>query len=207
VDVLFLARHGESELSVRGIVSGEPSARCRLTRRGKEQARDLGKALLAQPLELVATSDFDRCRTTARLALAEREVDWLELPELGDIRNGIFEARLIDDYRHWADTARPDDAPPGGGESRTDVARRLARAIRILLLRPESAALVVSHQLPIGLVLTAARRRAPGRHIDSIPYAFPFALAPPELEAAAETLTAWAADPRCASDGVPSGPR
>lgn len=196
MDVVFLARHGESELSARGIVSGDPAVPCRLTARGEEQARELGRALEAQSLDLAATSDFDRCRTTARVALAGRDVGWLELPELGDVRNGVFEERSIDEYRRWAEKARPEDAPPGGGESRADVARRLARALRILLLRPERAALVVSHQLPIGVVLAAAERRAPARHVDAVPHAHPFALAAPQLEAAVATLEAWVAAPR-----------
>ena len=195
MEVLFLARHGESELSARGIVSGDPAVPCGLTTQGEAQARELGRTLAGQPLQLVVTSDFERCRTTARLALASRTVEWLELSELGDVRNGKFEGRPIDEYRRWAAGAGADEAPPGGGESRTAVAARLAQALYALLRRPETTALAVSHQLPIGLVLAAAKRHPPARSIDAVPHAVPFSLPRPKLEAAAETLEAWAAQP------------
>ncbi|MGZ4353463.1 MAG: histidine phosphatase family protein [Gaiellaceae bacterium] len=195
METLFLARHAESELSVDGIVNGDPGVPCGLTARGEAQARALGRTLRGQPLELAVTSDFERCRQTARLALAGRDVGRLELPGLGDVRNGIYEGRPIDDYRRWADGAAASEAPPGGGESRAAAAERLAAAVRALLARPETTTLAVSHQLPVGMLLAAAAGRAPTRRIDAVPHARAFALTAAELERAAETLEAWAARP------------
>lgn len=192
---LFLARHAESELSVHGILNGDPRVPCALTVRGEAQARELGRALRPEPIELAIASDFERCRQTARIALADRDVRWLELPALGDIRNGIFEGGPIADYRSWARDASADEPPPGGGESRVDAARRFAAGIRIVLGRPEATALLVSHQLPVGYVLAAARGRPPSPQVDSVPYARAFALTADELERAAGTLETWARDP------------
>jgi broad specificity phosphatase PhoE len=191
---VLLARHGESELSVQGILNGDPGVPCGLTARGEEQARELGRTLRDEPVELAIVSDFERCRATARIALAGRDVPELEVPELGDIRNGVFEGGDIGAYRAWASGAQPTDTPQGG-ESRADAARRFAAGLLVVLERPEASVLVVSHQLPIADVLEAARGSVPARTIGVVPYAQAFALTAEELSRAADTLAAWALSP------------
>lgn len=195
METLILARHAESELSIHGILNGDPRLPCALTARGEAQARELGRAIRGESIELSITSEFERCRQTARIALADREVSWLRLPELGDVRNGVFEGGPIADYLSWARNAPADESPPGGGESRVDAARRFADGIRIVLGRPEATALLVSHQLPAGYVLAAARGRLPSPQVDSVPYAHAFALTAEELVRAAGMLEIWAREP------------
>lgn len=192
---MLLARHAESELSVRGIVNGEPQVRCGLTAAGEEQARELGRRLADEPLELAATSDFDRCRQTARIALGGREPRILELSELGDVRCGVFEGEPSDRYRDWAWNASASATPPGGGESRVAAARRFAAAARVLLQRPERVALVVAHQISVGYLLVAADGERPRPRVETVPYAAAVALTAVQLRRAAETLDAWAACP------------
>jgi broad specificity phosphatase PhoE len=88
---VLLARHGESDLSVSSIVNGDPAVECGLTAEGERQARDLGRALAHEPIELCVTSDFRRCLGTARIALGGRSVRSLETSTLGDIRAGLYE--------------------------------------------------------------------------------------------------------------------
>lgn len=192
---LLLARHAESELSADGILNGDPRVRCNLTARGEAEAAELGRALRAETIELAVTSEFERCRQTARIALAGRELDWLELRELGDIRNGSFEGGGIAGYRSWALSAPAAEPPPGGGESRAAAARRFAAGLRILLDRPEATALAVSHQLPVGYILAAAEGRRPAPQIASVPHAHAFELTADSLERAAVTLETWARRP------------
>ena len=64
-----------------------------------------------------------------------------------------------------------------------------------MLRRPESTALVVSHQLPVAYMLRAARGRNPKAQIEPIPYAYAFALEPKQLELTVDTLEAWASRP------------
>ena len=65
----ILARHGESELSCRGLTNGDPRVACPLTARGREEAGRLGELLATEPIDLCVTSEFERTRETADLAL------------------------------------------------------------------------------------------------------------------------------------------
>src|SRR5439155_3312373 len=109
VESLILARHGESELSRRGLTNGDPARACGLTDAGREQAGRLGELLAAEPLDLCVTSAFARTEETADLALAGREVPRLVVSELNDIRFGEYEALTFSDYLAWARSAAPTD--------------------------------------------------------------------------------------------------
>src|SRR5919206_2235720 len=101
MDAVILARHGESELSAAGLVSGDPAEPRGLTEIGREQARRLGERLAEEPIDLCVTSEFARVRQTADLALAGRDVPRLVVPELNDIRFGAFEGKPFDEYMTW----------------------------------------------------------------------------------------------------------
>jgi broad specificity phosphatase PhoE len=192
---ILLARHAESEYSVRGAMNGDPAVAVALTPAGEEQARRLGDLLAHEPIGLCATSEFARTRATADVALAGRDVPRLVLPELNDIRVGSFEGGLLADYREWAHAHGPEEEPPSGGESRAATVRRYVRAYRMLLARAERTSLVVAHGLPIRYVLNARDGIEPKAALDQVPYAEPFALSATELDAAVAVLERWAAAP------------
>ena len=102
MDEVILARHGESELSFVGTVNGDPAVACALTAAGEEQARRLGERLADVDLDLCVTSEFERVRQTADLALAGRVVPRVVIPELNEVRFGRFEGGTLVDYREWA---------------------------------------------------------------------------------------------------------
>jgi probable phosphoglycerate mutase len=196
VQTVILARHAESEFSVRSSCNGDPSvAGGGLTEAGREQARALGRLLADDPVELAVTSEFARTRETAELLLAGREVPILVVPELNDIRFGSFEGKLLTEYRGWASTAGPADECPGGGESRASAARRFARGLRTVLERPEGMALVVAHALPIRYVLGALIEQDPAALIEPVAYAEPHRFSAAQLERAVERLERWSAAP------------
>jgi 2,3-bisphosphoglycerate-dependent phosphoglycerate mutase len=196
VDLAILARHAESEFSSRGVVNGDPAVTGgALTATGRAQARELGRALEAEPIDLCVTSQFERVRETADIALEGRDVPRLVLPELNDIRFGSFEGTLLTDYRGWAWDHGPDDDCPGGGESRVAAARRFTKAFRKVLDRPERTILVVAHGLPIRYVLDAAGDSRPAQRAEPVDYAQPHRLRAVDLERAVERLEAWVADP------------
>ena len=196
MELVILARHGESELSVRGIVNGDPRIDGGgLTDVGREQARNLGRALARDAIDLCVTSEFLRVRETADIALEGRDVPRLVLGDLNDIRFGAFEGKLLTDYRGWAWEHGPDDECPGGGESRVAAARRFTNAFRVILERPEPTILVVAHGLPIRYVVDAALGGGPVQRIEPVGYAEPHRLVRDELERAVERLEAWVADP------------
>ncbi|HEY5160531.1 MAG TPA: histidine phosphatase family protein [Gaiellaceae bacterium] len=196
MQTVIVARHAESECSDRGIVNGEPNHRCPLTEHGEEQARALGRSLLERQIDLYVTSEFPRARRTAEIALEGRELPWLELAELNDIRVGAFEGGPLEQYTTWAHTHEPEEQPPGGGESRSEAAVRFARGLRIVLTRTEPTILVVTHGLAVRFLLEAAAGQGfHARHVP-VPYARPFEFGAEELAQALDRLEAWQEDPR-----------
>ena len=195
MDDAILARHAESEYSVRGAINGDVAVPVALTELGREQARRLGDAIRDDPIDLCVTSEFGRVIETAEIALAGRDVPRLVLPELNDIRVGEWEGKRLADYRVWARSHGPDDVTEGGGESRATTVRRYVRAFRTILARPEPVVLVVTHGLPIRYLLNAADGRNPVPIIDQVDYATPYRLSREQVELGVERLDRWCAAP------------
>jgi 2,3-bisphosphoglycerate-dependent phosphoglycerate mutase len=195
VESAILARHGESEFSVRGAMNGDPGVSCPLTDEGKLQARRLGEALRNERIDLCVVTEFQRTTQTADLALMGRDLPRLVVPELNDIHVGDFEGGALEAYRAWAREHSPVAVPPGGGESRAQVAARYARGFRIVLARPERAVLVVAHGLPIRYLLLAVEGKGPRPFVANVEYATPYELTRSELEEAVADLERWASSP------------
>jgi broad specificity phosphatase PhoE len=191
----ILARHGESTLSVLGRTNGDPSLAVGLTEVGRAQAQQLGRELAPERIDLCVTSEFERARETAEIALEGRDTPRLVLPELNDIRFGEFEGRALNDYRAWAHTHGPNEPAPGGGDSRAETVARYVIAYRTILARPEETILVVAHGLPVRYVLEALEGRSPAAAVAQVPYAQPFHIDAASLGDAAELLEQWAVAP------------
>ena len=191
---LLAARHGESELSAKALVNGDPGVACPLTELGRVQAQALATALADERIDLCVVTEFERVRETAEIALAGRDIPFLVLPELNDPRYGEFEGGSIVAYREWAWARGPLDAP-AGGEHRGEIADRYARGLRIIADRPEDTILLVAHSLPLAYLRDAAAGTAPRSRMDMVEYAQLVRLDLGELEQAVAVLDAWAAAP------------
>lgn len=195
MESVILARHGESEYSVRGALNGDTAIPCGLTPVGEEQARALGDELAGIDIDLCVTSEFERVRRTADLALAGRDVPRIVVAELGDPDYGPFEGASLEDYRTWASSASSSAAPNGGGENRLAIVGRYVRAFRSILLRSESSVLVVAHSLPLAYILGALAGAAPAARVPLVEYAHAHRLTAAELERSVSLLDAWCASP------------
>ena len=191
----LFVRHGESVYSAKALVNGDPAVACGLTELGRQQARQLGERLAGEPIGLCVVTEFPRTTETADLVLGGREIPRLVVPELNDPFYGDFEGKGLADYREWAGTHGPEDAPPGGGETRLAIASRYVRGFRTLLERPEGSVLVVCHSLPIAFALAGADGRGPRAKMPLITYAEPHILYADGLARAVEQLEAWIRDP------------
>jgi broad specificity phosphatase PhoE len=155
VRLFVISRHGESTLNLERRVNGDPNVPVTLTDKGREEATLLGQQLAHVPLELCVHTRFSRTVETAEIALAGRDVPFMEDPLLDDIKIGELEGKTLQDYRDWKrDHTRADAFP--GGESLDDAARRYAEAYRGVLERPESSILVVTHEIPLRYAINAA---------------------------------------------------
>jgi broad specificity phosphatase PhoE len=150
-----IARHGESSLNVENRVNGDPSVPVRLTDKGRDEARLLGRQIAHIPLDLCVHTRFLRTRETAELALEGRNVPFEELPGLDDIDIGELEGQTIDEYHLWKRAHTRRDAFPGG-ESLDEAARRYADAFEQLLNRSEPTILVVTHEIPLRYAINGA---------------------------------------------------
>jgi probable phosphoglycerate mutase len=194
VRTLILARHGEAFSNEAGVVSGTPPGEG-LTAAGVEQAQRLAAAAARERVDLGVATEFLRSRQTLYLALDGRSAPRIVLAELNEIRFGDFDGGLLADYRVWAWTEPPDVRPPGDGESRAEVAARVAAGVDTLLARPEDVILAVGHALPVRYVLDAAGGRVPAARIEPVAHAVLYRVDAAGVERAAETLHAWSQAP------------
>jgi broad specificity phosphatase PhoE len=192
---LLLARHGFAASNRDGIASsGIPGDG--LTPDGVEQARALSGLLASEEISVAMTSRLARTQETLALALDGRDVPVVVASELDEIRFGLFDGSLLDDYRAWAAAQPPDVPAPGGGESRAQAASRFARGLRLVLARPEERVLVVGHALAIRYVVDATDGLIPAARMAPVEHALPFRLERDELERAASLLEEWSGTPR-----------
>jgi broad specificity phosphatase PhoE len=191
----ILVRHGETTFSARGLVSGRADVRCPLSARGVEQARRLADELAGQDVDLCVTSELERTRQTADIALAGRDVPRITLRELNDPLYGDYESGPLDAYLVWATTNDSGAKAPGGGEARQAIVARYAAGLRFVLERPERAILVVTHSLPIAYVLLTLAGTDPAPRVPLVEYAKPHLVTTAELRGVVERLEAWCAAP------------
>jgi probable phosphoglycerate mutase len=174
--LFVIARHGESTLNEENRVNGDPGVPVALTATGREEARLLGQQLAHIPLDVCFHSRFERTLETARIALGERPIPFVNEPLLDDIDVGELEGQTLEEYRAWKRAHSRAEAFPGG-ESLDDAARRYARAFRMVLDRPEKRILIVTHEIPLRYAINAADRSesldAPAHRLaNATPYLF-----------------------------------
>jgi broad specificity phosphatase PhoE len=195
VERALLVRHAESVFSARGIASGRADVPCPLSARGVVQAQALAQELTNEDIDLCVTSELERTRQTADIALADRLVPRIAVPELNDPLYGRYEGGPLDAYLAWAHANDSAVEPPGGGEQRQKLVARYAAGFRRLLERPERTILVVTHSLPAAYVLMARAGHDPAPHVPLVEYAKIHAISARELAHAVARLESWCAAP------------
>jgi broad specificity phosphatase PhoE len=191
----LLVRHAESVLSARGIANGKVDVPCPLSACGVGQARDLADDLAEEDIDLCVTSELERARQTAEIALAQRALPRVVIPELNDPLYGRYEGGPLDEYIAWALANDSAAEPPGGGERRQKLVARYAVGFRKVLERPERTILVVTHSLPVAYVLMALAGRDPAPSVPLVEYATIHAITVRELADVVARLEGWCAAP------------
>ena len=127
-DVLYLARHGETEYNRRKIFQGRSDIPLNPT--GRDQAHALRDLLKPVPLTRAYVSPLDRARVTAAIALEDHEIPLTVEPRLIEIDFGLWDStpeaevkeRWADDYLDYrTDMSR---FHPAEGESARDAQAR-----------------------------------------------------------------------------------
>lgn len=151
-----LVRHGRTTFNDQGLVNGDPQVPVELDEVGRSQCRALRVALAARDFDLAIRTRFPRTGQSLALILDGRDVPVTVYPEFDDVRLGIFESGPIDTYRAWRRTHRPEEPPPGEGESRLDALYRYMRGFERMLGEDVERVLAVLHDVPIRFVANAA---------------------------------------------------
>lgn len=165
--------------------------RCPLSERGAGQARVLAQGIADEDIDLCVTSELERTRQTADIALEGRAVPRIVLPELNDPLYGRYEGGPLAAYLAWALANDSEAEPPGGGERRQTLVARYADGFRRLVERPERAILVVTHSLPVAYVLMTLAGRDPAPRVPLVECAKIHYLSAHELAQAVARLDRW----------------
>lgn len=191
MQLLVLARHGQSRLNALGLVNGDPARDEGLSEHGREESEALAAQLAGLTIDLVLVSAFPRAQETARIALGARHAGTPVVvdPELGDIRIGSLEGKTLRHYRDWKHGRTRDEPFPGGGESLNDAARRYAAAYRRIVERPERVVLCVCHEIPVRYAVNMCSGSEDfDGPIHDIANATPYVFDAPSLERAATRM-------------------
>ena len=170
---VILARHAQSVFNVRGVLNGDPSIPGGLTAEGRAQARRLGERLREERIDLCVTTEFERTRETADIALADRDVPRLVVPELGDPPNGDLELRPYAELVRWRLANGPDVPLPGLDRTERHYFETVARGFRLLAGRPEPTILAILHGYVIAWIASSVGASASVRHAEEVPLTAP----------------------------------
>ncbi|MGZ5298383.1 MAG: histidine phosphatase family protein [Actinomycetota bacterium] len=165
---IILARHAESVFNVRGVLNGDPSIPGGLTVDGRAQACRLGERLQGEQIDLCVTTEFERTRETADIALAGRGVPRLVVCELNDPPNGDLELRPYAELLRWREANGPDVPTPGLDRTERDYFETVARGFRGLAERPESTVLAIVHGYVVAWITSCAGAPASGQHAEEV---------------------------------------
>lgn len=155
VDSFILVRHAETPYSAQGRMNPDSTVEVGLTAPGERAARGLGRDLAGEQIDAVAVAPSLRTRLTADALVADRNVPIHVIDQLAEIGVGPFEDGPVSVYTTWLRN-NPLTAAPPGGESALDATTRFLTGWRRVLRLPAPVVLVVSHNLPLRMLLNAA---------------------------------------------------
>lgn len=155
VNSFILVRHAETPYSAQGRMNPGSTVEVGLTAPGERAARALGRDLADERIDAVAVAPSLRTRLTADALVADRDVPTSVIDQLAEIGVGPFEDGPVSVYTTWLRN-NPLTAAPPGGESALDATTRFLAGWRRVLGLPGPVVLVVSHNLPLRMLLNAA---------------------------------------------------
>jgi broad specificity phosphatase PhoE len=166
---ILLVRHGETVYNVEGRWQGQSDSP--LTERGRAQARELGRALAAEPITAVYSSDLGRASYTAAEVAAVHQLEVVPDPRLREIHTGEWtgkareeiDARWPGGLRAWA-TSPSRYVLPGGESIQAAQERGLTFFAERMPAHAGQTVVVISH----GAVGQAILVNAMGQGVDDL---------------------------------------
>lgn len=158
----FVLRHGEAESNVKNIVSSRADDGVDLTQKGKGEAARAAEVLKDKKIDLIISSPFPRTKHTAEivreaLGISQSSVRTDEL--LSEINTGVFHGGPLSKYHsHFSSLSEKFDKRPEGGETLTDLKRRVGGFLEKLEKEYSGKnILIVTHEYPTWMLFVAAK--------------------------------------------------
>jgi len=157
----FVARHGEADNNVLGVISSDPKVPHLLTNLGRTQAAEAGDKLRSEKIDVIYVSPFPRTQETAKI-IAEK----IGLPadkiitddRLHELYSGVMDGKADAEYQKFFNS-REDKffKKPEGGENYTDVKNRMTECLYdINAKNKDKNILIVTHNTPAWLLFAGA---------------------------------------------------
>ena len=143
---LIIVRHGETEENARKILMGHLHGR--LSRKGRQQAKEVGLALRNYDLDRIYSSDLSRAiDTTNAISKHHNDVSITYSKALREQSYGIFQGKKLHLMLNHPDYMRlRDKFRPKGGESLNQLRARVYRLIKGLAKKyPNDTILLSAH--------------------------------------------------------------
>jgi len=147
--LLYFARHGETDDNARLVFQGQGGKG--LNSRGRAQARRLAERMVKARITTIVASDLERAEETARIVGLACGVVHSADPDLREVDVGAWTGKshreIAELYpEEWSAWSSGLDVRRGGGETYTELAQRIERAVvRIAATSARDPILVVSH--------------------------------------------------------------
>ncbi len=147
--LLYFARHGETDDNARLVFQGQGGKG--LNARGRAQARRLAERMFKARVTTIVSSDLERAEETARIVGLACGVVHSADADLREVDVGQWTGKSHEEIaalypEEWAAWSTGLDVRRGGGETYTELAQRIERAVvRIAAMDARDPILVVSH--------------------------------------------------------------
>lgn len=156
---VYLVRHGETLWNAARRIQGQSDSE--LTKKGEQQARQVGERVKSLGITHVIASDLGRTRRTAEI-IADACGCSIQLdPRLRELNMGVLEQRPLDsltaEEENWRKTLvnGTEGGRIPGGESMSEMADRMHEALNACLQLPAgSRPLLVSHGMALGVLVS-----------------------------------------------------
>lgn len=154
---VILIRHGETDWNIEGRYQGQADPP--LNSKGVRQAHFLAREISQTSIDLFYSSPLKRAYETAKILAESLNVPLYRDARLMEIHQGEWQTKLRSEisalypdlFRLWE--TKPWDMTPPGGESLTQVQKRVYSAVDDIVVNHQGECIgLVTHQIPIILL-------------------------------------------------------
>lgn len=158
---IFVMRHGEADNNVKNVISTQKLNNHHLTKKGKVQVSKAIQDLKKDNIDLIISSPYVRTKETAELVaegLGLQKESVIFDDRVGEINLGDLEGKSVEEYHNYfGSQIEKFTKNPMNGETLADVKKRVGEFLYEINDKYEGKnILVVSHEYPVWMMLTAA---------------------------------------------------